>query len=245
MSQSSQPNQPLPQSGWYPDPAAAGQYRYWDGMGWTDQTRPVVEQPQPVAQWAVQQPTQPAADQAYASYPAGPSTADGVPLAGWWARGGALLIDLLLVGLLVALAAFPFYDTLTSGINLLIDDLWRATQTGGVQPDPYDPRYGLVEVTTRITWISAAIGFVYATGMQMWRGGTLGMLAIGLRVVPMEEGRRHHGLPLREALIRNVVYQLLSAFSIAAFINYLLPLGNRRRQTLHDMAGRTQVVKIR
>lgn len=27
--------------GWFPDPTVPGQYRWWDGMRWTDQTSPM------------------------------------------------------------------------------------------------------------------------------------------------------------------------------------------------------------
>jgi Protein of unknown function (DUF2510) len=30
----------LPDAGWYPDPAGGGGQRWWDGVGWTDHTRP-------------------------------------------------------------------------------------------------------------------------------------------------------------------------------------------------------------
>lgn len=242
----------MPASGWYPDPASAGQERFWDGGAWTTHTRPVTAaEPPPVTTPHLQRRTQPP-DQHFETWqastpaaPIGPATADGFALAGWWPRAGALLVDLVVVGLLVALAAMPFYDSLSTGFTLLYEDVWRAGMTGGATPDPYDPRYGLVEPLGSISLISAAIGFVHSAGMQIWRGGTVGMLLVGLRVVPVDRGQDHNGLPLVTALLRNLVFQLASYFSIVAVINYLLPLGNRKRQTLHDMAARTQVVKIR
>src|SRR5262245_22261307 len=41
-------------AGWYPDPHAQGQQRYWDGKAWTENQAPLVQQPQPT------QPAQPA-----------------------------------------------------------------------------------------------------------------------------------------------------------------------------------------
>jgi hypothetical protein len=41
-------------AGWYPDPQAEGQQRYWDGNAWTQHQAPLVQQPQP------EQPTEPA-----------------------------------------------------------------------------------------------------------------------------------------------------------------------------------------
>jgi hypothetical protein len=41
-------------AGWYPDPQAEGQQRYWDGNAWTEHQAPLVQPQQPT------QPTQPA-----------------------------------------------------------------------------------------------------------------------------------------------------------------------------------------
>ena len=40
-------------AGWYPDPQAEGQQRYWDGNAWTEHQAPLVQPQQPT------QPTQP------------------------------------------------------------------------------------------------------------------------------------------------------------------------------------------
>lgn len=61
--------------GWYPDPnpqVRAGSQRYWDGAQWTAHTAPP-----PLGERDV--------------------TPDGAPLAGWWQRVGAYVLDSLLV----------------------------------------------------------------------------------------------------------------------------------------------------
>ncbi len=49
--------------GWYPDPRGPGE-RYWDGHGWTDQTRAMVITlpPKPAAPPATEDPPTPAED---------------------------------------------------------------------------------------------------------------------------------------------------------------------------------------
>lgn len=69
----------LPPAGWYGDPQDQSKLRYWDGAQWTDQTRPMIDQPmvpepQPVEQqpFATEQPSyaqeQPAYGQEQPSY---------------------------------------------------------------------------------------------------------------------------------------------------------------------------------
>lgn len=244
-------SQPLPPEGWYPDPVSGAQERYWNGQGWTDHTRPantaqVQDAYQAQQPYQTQQPYQ--AQQTYqgGAYAVGPTTDDGVPLAGWWQRAGALIIDGLVVMVLVMLAAFPFYDDLRVGMEAMMNDMMRAAQAGSsAVPDPYDPRYGLNGPIMAINLINIGIALVYSIGLQMSKGATLGMMALGLRVVPTGRGREHNGLDLATALKRNIVYQLLGYIALVQVVNVAMPLFNAKRQAIHDMAGRTQVVKIR
>src|SRR5688500_7784117 len=75
--------------GWYPDPGAppgvTPLLRWWDGGRWTEH---------------LQHPPQPA------SRP-GPTTEDGQPLAGWWWRVLAWVIDSAVTGTGTALLTFP------------------------------------------------------------------------------------------------------------------------------------------
>lgn len=249
-----QPVGPLPPMGWYPDPANATQERYWDGAAWTYNTRPIQAPApaygqayqQPVDSWGQQQGsyvTSPV--QAY-GYAAGPSTADGVPLAGWWWRVLAAIIDgivLYVVGLIVQI---PFNATLTPAVEAWTNDYlaWVSAGSIGDVPLPWDPAYAMVGPLIAMTVINLLVAILYATFLLVSKAGTLGMLATGLRVVTRDQGQQHSTVALGTALIRNVAFYVMQQIPIVGQVNVLLPLFNKRRQTLHDMLANTQVVKI-
>ncbi len=85
----------------------------------------------------------------------------------------------------------------------------------------------------------------------LWRfsSATVGQLICGLRVVPAETGQGLPRLGWSTVLVRALIWvlpaQLGSYLIIFWLLNCLSPLWNRRRQSLHDLAARTQVVKIR
>ena len=65
---------------------------------------------------------------AYPSYPAGaataapgmpgrPTTPDGVPLAGWWHRVGATVIDYLILSVVVGALTFPFIRDISGALR--------------------------------------------------------------------------------------------------------------------------------
>jgi hypothetical protein len=68
--------QPLPDAGWYPDPAGGDGTRWWDGKGWTDHVQPG--------------PSGVPGDPGVAGAPGAPGApATGDPELPWWAQAGA------------------------------------------------------------------------------------------------------------------------------------------------------------
>ncbi|HEY5788965.1 MAG TPA: DUF2510 domain-containing protein, partial [Microlunatus sp.] len=149
-------------SGWYADPVNRANERYWDGWQWSRTTRPnesaappqtrgdqtpYPAQPHGQAQQnpygqAQQNPYgqapygQPAAYPApYATKPV-PTTEDGVPLAGWWFRALAIVIDALIVGVATTLLLLPIYLRLASTLG----DYFRATVEAAQQGQPMPPQ---------------------------------------------------------------------------------------------------------
>lgn len=229
-------------AGWYPDPTAPPadppHLRYWDGSSWTEH--------------AAASPVQ----TAYAA--SGPTTPDGVPLSGWWWRVLAQVID----GLLILLVSLPFslsgqVDS-QRDLQRLNDRLTTNTDMGAWWHDYFTIMQH--QMRSELPWL--LLPLVYIVGMLLWKGATVGKLAVGLRVRLRERPGR---LPVASVLLRVLVqsgigvlpYLLfgLGAWTIAAILvgpalifgllDILWPLWDKKRQALHDKLARTNVVKVR
>lgn len=95
--------------------------------------------------------------------------------------------------------------------------------------------------------VTFAVGMAYHLPLLRFRSATLGMMACGLRVVPVDEGRSQERLTWSCVLVRALIWVLPGALSlrILTVADVLLPLWHPKRQTLHDLAARTQVVRGR
>jgi len=203
----------------------------------------------------------PAAPMAYAG--TGPRTADGVPLAGWWWRVLATIIDNVILNLVFGLILMQtVFSDLVPGITAWLRDVFdQAAQ--GLTPDTALP-VDLLRRTYELTLAIAAIQVVYSVLMLVWRAGTLGQLICQLRVVPVGQGRHAGGLAFGKAVVRVAVWVALTSaitaavdlllpdsaaqygflLTIMAIAAYLWPLFNAKRQGLHDLAADTQVVRL-
>ncbi len=108
------------------------------------------------------------------------------------------------------------------------------TMLGIVLPSNFDP-YGLEsQIFFNISMIAAYI--VYFVAMWVARGATVGKMIVGLKIVSVDG----HPITLKNALLRFVVFAMVG-FSVG----FVWLLFDRRKQSLHDVAGGTVVVKIR
>jgi hypothetical protein len=103
-------------AGWYPDPQAAGQQRYWDGNAWTEHQAPLVQQPQPTQPNQPTQPTQPTEPAWTAPQPGVGSAPASAPLAAtekkpFWRRTWVLVTAAVFVVLIGVGAASGSGDT--------------------------------------------------------------------------------------------------------------------------------------
>jgi uncharacterized RDD family membrane protein YckC len=173
-------------------------------------------------------------------------TADGVRLAGWWWRVLAAVVDGLVVGVLSTLATLPLLIPVLERASLYFREVVAAAERGLPQPvlEPSDlmsPGDQLL-----LTLATVAITFLYHALFLRWRGATPGKLLCGLRVVPVDQGRTTGGLDGRRAVARALVWAapglhtLLGLFQLA---DVLFPLWQPRRQAIHDLVARTQVVR--
>lgn len=89
---------------------------------------------------------------------------------------------------------------------------------------------------------SLLLPFVYFGWCNGELGQTLGKRVLGLHVIDHESGAR---IGFGRGLLRHLTFfALFVAFIVPGIVDALLPLRDRRRQTLHDKAVRSVVVAV-
>ncbi|MDQ3570448.1 MAG: RDD family protein [Actinomycetota bacterium] len=211
------PGEQPPGGGWQPPPPPPS-------GGWQQQQPPggYGQQPPPGAY----QPPQPGYQQQPA--PVGPG---GQPLAEWWKRLVAWIIDYFIVavplGILFAIFGISFersveYDV-TSGQYI-------TTSTGST--------------ATLLVWLLAVIApLVYRTVLDGGaRGQTVGKRALKIQVRDVQAGGP---IGMGRASVRVLIQSLLfAACFIPGIIDSLSPLWDARRQSWHDKVGSSVVVDV-
>ena len=254
-------------AGWYPDPqhpvpGAPPQQRWWDGQAWTEHVAPIAQpiaQPtaQPIAQPTYAQSTQglPAYGQpsTYAAQPAGqPTTPDGVPLAGWWHRVGAYVIDGLILSVMVAILAYPFIQDVVNAFGNFFDEAMTAVENDTTPPSSTGFEQDIAGAALAITAIALAVNLVYTVAFLAWKQATPGKLAVGLRI----RLRESPDLPLSAVMLRwatqagvpgllGLVPIVGAIGGIFSVLNVLWPLWDDQNQALHDKVAKTNVVRVR
>jgi uncharacterized RDD family membrane protein YckC len=238
-------------AGWYPDPdtsnpgAPQGQ-RYWDGQQWTEHVVPPAGAPQQPAMPAYT-PMAPAGG----PYPLlVATTPDGQPLAGWWQRVGAYLIDLLILTPLVVILGWPWIREIGSAYGDLVEKSITAAESGGTLPDQTDLLTELFVPFLLLTLVGLLVNLVYNAGFLKWKAATPGKLAIGLRVRLRETpGPMSWGTVLLRWAGQNwyaafgFVPVLGSLLGLYPLIDVLWPLWDDKKQALHDKVAKTNVVR--
>ena len=215
-------------AGWYPDPEQpAGGYgqRYWDGRQWTEHVHSA-------APYAL---------------PSRVTTPDGQPLAGWWHRVGAYLIDQVIRGVITMVVGLPSVLRLARAYA----DYFGAARSGTAQGLTVPAKLA-AETAGATAWlglIALVVGFLYTVGFLKWRQATPGKLLVGLRVRRREVAGP---LPWSTVLLRWVgqywgsllflVPVLGAAVRLYPLIDDLWPLWDDKRQALHDKVAGTNVV---
>jgi uncharacterized RDD family membrane protein YckC len=269
--------------GWYDDPENPQQLRYFDGVIWTQHTTPrsVPQPPQagpqpPAAPGAPgqagppaypgQQPTTPQgwpgqypAQRGWSAPPVGypyravATTPDGEPLAGWWKRAAARLMDWVIVWF----CALPFTSFFlyrgTQELRPAFDEYFRqieAGNTGAPPPNIVDP--SVIRWLVGYTVVLTLVAIVYEVFFTTRSGATPGKMIMGLRVRLRD---RPGPLPVQTALTRTVIpmmgnlVQAIPLLSTAVFlaqvVDSLLPLANEKKQAVHDLMAGTNVVDTR
>jgi uncharacterized RDD family membrane protein YckC len=175
-------------------------------------------------------------------------TADGVLLASWWWRALAAIIDYLIISAIVGIVCFPIWRSLYGAWSNYINGVLEA-QRQGVAP-PTVSLTDLISGTDQLilTVASLAVGMLYHVAFLRWKSATPGKLICGLRVVPVDRGRDPGPLAWSPAIIRTsiwVVPGISSLLSLITVADALFPLWHPKRQAIHDLVAKTQVIRPR
>jgi uncharacterized RDD family membrane protein YckC len=196
-----------------------------------------------------QQYQQPYGQQPYGGYPGSgvapivKSTPDGVPVANPWRRLGAAIIDGILISLVVLVIGFPLVRELGDQFRVYFDQVQAAAEAGRPAPDASAFTANVLSTTLKLTLLQLVVAAIYIIPMIKLRGATVGKMATGIRVRPMNA----EGLPTwGQSVLRFVGFQVLAAVpqigGLYGLIDVLWCLWDRRRQCLHDKIASTAVV---
>ena len=178
-----------------------------------------------------------------------PVTADGVPLAGWWWRVLAAVIDNLILSAVVTAVAAPLWLPLYEAFAAYLETVMEAARSGAAAPPVLDPNQLFpVRAQMLLTAVTVGLGLIYHVTFLRWKGATIGKLACRLRVVPVDRGLSRPGLAWNATFIRAAIWVLPGISSLLALftvVDALFPLWQPNRQALHDLAAKTQVIRGR
>ncbi|MGO1165856.1 MAG: RDD family protein [Janibacter sp.] len=181
-----------------------------------------------------------------------PATQDGQPLAGYGARVGAYLIDLLIVALLnLLVAGWAWYLWMADYWTFVWDAAMAGDQdaVNNLTPEQmlgfFDWKYLFIA-----TGLSLLVQAAYHVGFLAARNATPGKMMLGLSVRRVD---RPGPLGVGTAFMRMLLPLGVGVFSMVPLLSYLLwfvsvadlvwPIKDPRRQALHDKIAGTQVVK--
>ena len=246
-----------PPPGWYPDPGSSATggppaQRWWDGVQWTSHVQPAYVAPY----GAVVAPTG----------PAHPTTPDGEPLAGWWWRVLAAVVDAVLLGVVAGLVTLPAQLAVQRQLAARQREMEEQIDRG-LTPDLGDFFRDTLDVyadhVVGLFLLPLLIGIAYAAGFLRWRGATPGKMLCGLRVRLRERPGQlpwgtiaarlaawHAGPALVLVLAfasGSVAMVVVAELAVTAYYltDALWAAGHARRQALHDLVARTNVVRTR
>ncbi|KRF24303.1 RDD family protein [Phycicoccus sp. Soil803] len=175
------------------------------------------------------------------------TTPDGQPLASYWQRVGAFILDGIIQFVLMLVLGGWF---LFKGFEPVWDELVTAMDSG--DPGAFDRitadnvNFGYI---LAFGVIAAVITFGYAVFFLSRTGATPGKAAVGISVrlrdrpgvLSVGDAAKRTSLQAGLSLLGNIPL-LGNLFSLVALVDLLWPAWDERRQALHDKLARTNVV---
>lgn len=169
-----------------------------------------------------------------------PDPVIGIPIAPWWKRLVAGLVDSLVIGAAGYLIEIPFFFVATNHmLNFERRHPYQFSQRFSSGPPNWV--FGYFAVIVLVYVVGTLLYFGFLAGSK--RGQTVGMMALGLAVRDAATGG-----PIgfwRAALRQLVALGLGLLFEIPLLIDLLSPLWDKRRQAWHDHAARSLVIDTR
>lgn len=178
--------------------------------------------------------------------PLGPTTPDGRPLAEWWQRLLASIIDGLVVGLVSFLCAAYWWFPIIQSYVELIGRLARSNTTDTRAIEAWSQQ--LAAAMLPITLVSLLVSVAIRVFCHSRWGATPGKRALGIRVrrtgrpgpLTVPEALRREGVSIAVSLVGLVPFIGLIG-SLISLLDSLWLLWDPRRQTLHDKLADTLV----
>jgi uncharacterized RDD family membrane protein YckC len=182
-----------------------------------------------------QPPVPPAQPAAPGGAPTGPQ---GQPLAEWWKRLVALIIDGFIVGIPSGILGPIIFGFMFAGFTpeATFDPVTGQIDTSG------GFFAGILAAQGALFLAGAVISAVYYTFLHAKRGQTVGKMALRLKVVDETTGEL---IPTGKAFVRWIIPGLgWLTCGILTLIDGLFPLWDPKRQALHDKMAKTSVIQL-
>jgi uncharacterized RDD family membrane protein YckC len=159
----------------------------------------------------------------------------GLPLAPWWKRLIAIIIDVIVLGLGVCFILFA--------IGIAVKAARGHGGTGSTSSQSHGLALRLFALVIGFILGSMLLGLYYAIMNGRWRGQTVGKLALSIAV---RDARTGALIGFWRAYGR---YMITSVFTLLVFLPYLIdslvPLWDKRRQAWHDKIVDSVVVDLK
>lgn len=164
-----------------------------------------------------------------------PTTPQGQPLAEWWKRLVAAIIDGFIVGIPANILGGIIFSGLFAATTPTFNPQTGQIEGGGGFFAGILASYGAFLLTYLI--ITAA----YYIILHSKKGQTVGKMAMKIKVVDEATGDL---IPIGKSAMRWVVTQALSLFTcgIGGLLDGLWPLWDAKRQAIHDKVAKTFVI---